>query len=191
MRKIVILASGSGTNTANIVRYFNFNEKSNAIVNVVLSNNKNAKVLDKATKLKTGAFSFNKAAFNNGNVLQFLKAIEPDLIVLAGFLWKIPLEIIETFPQKIINIHPSLLPKYGGKGMYGMNVHEAVAANKETETGITIHYVNEAYDQGAIIFQSKTSISSVESALEIASKVHKLEQEHFPIIIEKILNEQI
>ena len=116
-----------------------------------------------------------------------LQSLNPDLIVLAGFLWKIPESITNAFPNKIINIHPALLPKYGGKGMYGMNVHNAVLENKEPETGITIHYVNAHYDEGAIIHQAKTSISPKDSADDIASKVHQLEYEYFPKVIDDIL----
>jgi len=106
---------------------------------------------------------------------------------LAGFLWKFPEHILNEFPNKVINVHPALLPKYGGKGMYGMHVHKAIVANKETETGITIHYVNEHYDEGAIIFQAKCEVNTLDSAEDVASKIHELEMEHFPKVVEKIL----
>jgi phosphoribosylglycinamide formyltransferase-1 len=115
--------------------------------------------------------------------------IQPDLIILAGFLLKFPSNCIEAFPNKIINIHPALLPKYGGKGMYGMNVHRAVVENKEAETGITIHYVNENYDEGNIIFQTSVSLSGEETPDDVANKIHELEQAHFPVIIEEIINQ--
>src|SRR5690606_4409420 len=141
--------------------------------------------------LNVSAFSFNKVALMNGDVLNLLKSSKPDLIVLAGFLWKFPEAILDEFPGKVINIHPALLPKYGGKGMYGMHVHEAVVANKEIETGITIHYVNEHYDEGAIIFQAKCYLDTLDNAEDVAKKIHALEMEHFPKVVEKILKSQI
>ena len=121
------------------------------------------------------------------HVLDLLKKSNPDLIVLAGFLWKIPETILKEFPNKIINIHPALLPKYGGKGMYGIHVHQAVLDNKETETGITIHYVNENYDEGAIIFQAKCKVELDDTVEIVAEKIHELEMEHFPKVVESIL----
>ncbi|WP_108422420.1 phosphoribosylglycinamide formyltransferase [Flagellimonas amoyensis] len=186
MKQIVILASGSGSNAENIITYFK--EKPLATVSAVLSNKHTAKVLDRCDRLEVPAFYFNKIAFTKSDaVVEALKSLQPDLIVLAGFLWKIPSNIIEAFPNKIINIHPALLPKYGGKGMYGAKVHQAVKENGETETGITIHYVNEHYDEGAIIFQSKTAVEPSDNPDSIAEKVHQLEYEHFPKVIEKLL----
>ncbi|NAY91802.1 phosphoribosylglycinamide formyltransferase [Muricauda sp. JGD-17] len=186
MKRIVILASGSGSNAENIITYFRENQQ--VEVAAVLTNKRTAQVLERCDKLKTPAFYFNKSAFvNSGAVVQLIKSLNPDLIVLAGFLWKIPSKIIYAFPNKIINIHPALLPKYGGKGMYGAHVHEAVKKNKESETGITIHYVNENYDEGAIIHQAKTLIAPTDDACDIAQKVHQLEYEHFPKVIEKLL----
>ncbi len=117
-----------------------------------------------------------------------MASLTPDLIVLAGFLWKIPQQLVHAFPNKIINIHPALLPKYGGKGMYGMHVHKAVKENNETETGITIHYVNENYDEGAIIHQAKTTVLPEDTPESISEKIHQLEFEHFPSVIEKLLS---
>jgi phosphoribosylglycinamide formyltransferase-1 len=186
MKRIVIFASGSGTNAENLITYFN--QKGHARVVLVLSNNPNAKVLERAQRLKVPSLSFNKMAFTETEeVLGTLKAFNPDLIVLAGFLWKFPERILNEFPNKVINIHPALLPKYGGKGMYGMHVHEAVVKNKETETGITIHYVNEHYDEGAIIFHAKCKVSPKDSPENVASKIHELEMEHFPKVVESIL----
>ncbi|RLK03311.1 formyltetrahydrofolate-dependent phosphoribosylglycinamide formyltransferase [Tenacibaculum discolor] len=185
MKRIVIFASGSGSNAENIIKYFNSTKT--AIVTHVLSNNQHAKVFDRCEKLNIDASLFDRESFSkNDTVLNFLLA-EADIIVLAGFLWRIPSKIVDAFPNKIINIHPALLPKYGGKGMYGMNVHNAVKENNETETGITIHYVNENYDEGAIIFQAKTPISSEDTPETIAQKVHELEYEHFPKIIEEVI----
>jgi len=187
MKRIVIFASGSGTNAENLIKFFHNRE--NASVIQVLSNNPRAKVLNRCKKLKVSALSFNKIAFTETNdVLQILKNSQPDLIILAGFLWKFPEKILNHFPNKIINIHPALLPKYGGKGMYGMYVHEAVVNNKEKETGITIHYVNEHYDEGAIIFQSKCTVLATDSAEDVASKIHELEMKHFPEVVNSLLN---
>lgn len=186
MKQIVILASGGGSNTENIITYFRDNPDIH--VAAVLTNKSNAKVLERCDRLNVPAFYFNKSAFKQSAVLvDVLKGLNTDLLVLAGFLWKVPENIIAEYPNKIINIHPALLPKYGGKGMYGENVHKAIKENGETETGITIHYVNENYDEGAIIFQAKTPVEPSDDVESIAHKVHDLEYEHFPRIIEKIL----
>ena len=186
MKRIVILASGSGSNAENIIAHFK--EDPAVEVSAVLANKRSAQVLDRCERLGVPAFYFNKKAFMGSDALVgLLKSLAPDLIVLAGFLWKIPENIIEAFPNQIINIHPALLPKYGGKGMYGGHVHQAVKDNAETETGITIHYVNERYDEGAIIFQAKTAVEPSDDADAIAAKVHQLEYEHFPKVIEKLL----
>ena len=188
MKRVVIFASGSGSNAENLIKFFHNSD--NASVVQVLTNNPHAKVLDRCKRLKVSALSFNRIAFTQTeDVLNILKSSNPDLIVLAGFLWKFPENILKNFPNKVINIHPALLPKFGGKGMYGMNVHKAVVENKETETGITIHYVNENYDEGAIIFQAKCKIEASDSAEDVATKIHKLEMEHFPKVIDRLLNE--
>lgn len=188
MKRIVIFASGSGTNAENLITFFQ--NSNNISVIQVLTNNPHAKVLERAKKLHVSALSFNQIAFTKTNdVLNILKAAQPDLIVLAGFLWKFPEHILKEFPNKVINVHPALLPKYGGKGMYGMHVHNAVVANKEAETGITIHYVNEHYDEGAIIFQAKCNLEVNDTAEDVASKIHELEMEHFPKVVEKLLND--
>jgi phosphoribosylglycinamide formyltransferase-1 len=187
MKRIVIFASGSGSNAENIISFFS--EKSQAEVVAVLTNKSAAVVLERCDRLGVPGFYFNKPAFRESDaVLRLLKGLDTDLIVLAGFLWKVPTHLIEAFPNKIINIHPALLPKYGGKGMYGDRVHQAVKDNKETETGITIHYVNENYDEGAIIFQAKTKVEASDTPESIAQKVHQLEYEHFPQVIEKVLS---
>ncbi|WP_438426076.1 phosphoribosylglycinamide formyltransferase [Aquimarina macrocephali] len=186
MKRIIIFASGSGTNAENIIKYFH--ERKIAEVTHVFSNNLRAKVLKRAHALKVKALHFDKESFYDTNeVLNILKDAKPDIIVLAGFLWIFPKKIIEIFPDKVINVHPALLPKYGGKGMYGHHVHEAVIRNKEKESGITIHYVNEHYDEGAIVFQAKTSISEGDSADDVAQAIHKLEYKYFPIVIEELL----
>ncbi|MWW24507.1 phosphoribosylglycinamide formyltransferase [Algibacter lectus] len=187
MKRIVIFASGSGTNAENLIKFFHNRE--NASVIQVLTNNPHAKVLDRAKKLKVSALSFNKIAISETeDVLNILKAAKPDLIVLAGYLWKFPDNILAAFPNKVINVHPALLPNYGGKGMYGMHVHNAVIANKEKETGITIHYVNEHYDEGTVIFQAKCNITETDTANDVAAKIHQLEMEHFPQVVNDILS---
>ncbi|KJD36614.1 phosphoribosylglycinamide formyltransferase [Tamlana sedimentorum] len=186
MKRVVIFASGSGSNAENLIKFFHNSD--NVSVIQVLTNNPHAKVLERAKKLKVSAFSFNKIAFTQtSDVLNFLKVAKPDLIVLAGFLWKFPEFILKEFENKVINVHPALLPKFGGKGMYGMNVHEAVVKNKEIETGITIHYVNENYDEGAIIFQAKCDVSPSDTAEDVAVKIHELEMKHFPKVVQKLL----
>ena len=186
MKKIVLFASGSGTNAENIILYFN--QKLTAKVVSVFCNNPNAKVLDRAKNLNVPTVVFSKEELNIGFVLNKLEKYKPDLIVLAGFLWQFPASIIEKYPNSIINIHPALLPKYGGKGMYGMKVHAAVLEKNEPETGITIHYVNEHYDEGNIIFQQSVKIDDCKTPEEIAAKIHELEHKHFPMVIEEILN---
>ena len=189
MKRIVIFASGSGSNAENLIKFFQNRE--NASVIQVLTNNPHAKVLERCKKLNVSALSFNRTAFyKSDDVLNILKASQPDLIILAGFLWKFPEFILKEFLNKVINIHPALLPNYGGKGMYGINVHKAVVANKETETGITIHYVNENYDEGTVIFQAKCNVLPTDSADDVAEKIHVLEMKHFPRVIDKILMEE-
>ena len=186
MRNILLFASGAGTNAENIILHF---KKSNiGKVVAVFCNKPNAKVLDKAKQLQVATVVFSKEDFNSELFLQKLDVFKPDLIVLAGFLWQLPEYFIKSYTDKIINIHPALLPKYGGKGMYGMNVHQSVLENKEKETGITIHYVNEHYDEGKIIFQQSVSVENCKTAEEIAIKIHELEHKYFPTIIQEILN---
>lgn len=185
-KKIVIFASGSGTNAENIIKYFKGSGK--AEVEAVFSNKKSAKVLRRAHDHDVKALYFDRdALYSSNEVLNLLKDMKPDLIVLAGFLWVFPDTILKEFPNKVINLHPALLPKYGGKGMYGMNVHRAVLENKEPETGISIHYVNEKYDEGKIIFQATTPVDPNDSAEDVAQKIHQLEYAHFPKVIEKLL----
>ena len=154
-----------------------------------MCNNERAKVFERCKRLNVSCMLFSKELFYKEDYILELLKNKADLIVLAGFLWKIPQKIIDIFPDKIINIHPALLPKYGGKGMYGMNIHKEVAKNKEIETGITIHFVNENYDEGTIIFQAKTVLNEVDTPETIAQKIHLLEQNHFPSVIENIILE--
>jgi len=187
MLRIVIFASGSGTNAENIIKHFK--NSLLATTTWVISNNTKAGVLERAKKLGVPSKIYNRKEMLTESFLDFLKK-EADFIVLAGFLLRVPETIIKAFPDNIINIHPALLPKYGGKGMYGMNVHEAVVANNEPVTGITIHYVNEHYDEGAIIFQKSVALTQSDNAAGVAAKIHVLEQENFPHVIEQILKEK-
>ena len=184
MKNIVLFASGNGSNAEEIIRYFKKNNQGTVVA--IFSNKPDAKVLDRAKNHNIPSVVFNKAQLNEGFVLEKLHQFQPDLIVLAGFLLKFPESILKEYP-KVINIHPALLPKYGGKGMYGMNVHQAVLENDEKETGITIHYVNEHYDEGEFIFQKNVSIVNCKTPEEIAQKIHELEMKYFPKEIEKLL----
>ncbi|WP_282075035.1 phosphoribosylglycinamide formyltransferase [Maribacter aquivivus] len=188
-KKIILFASGSGSNVENIANYFKLRD--DVTICCVLTNKSDAKVIERCNRLEINALFFNRQAFSKSDFISnMLQSLEPDLIVLAGFLWKIPEAITNAFPNQIINIHPALLPKYGGKGMYGMHVHNAVKEQQETETGITIHYVNAHYDEGAIIKQAKAPIDTNDTAEDIASKVHQLEYEYFPKVIDEILSKQ-
>jgi phosphoribosylglycinamide formyltransferase-1 len=189
MKKILIFASGSGTNAENIIQYFE--KKDTGTVVAVFTNNSNAKVIDRAKKFQVPTVIFSKDELNTGKTLQLILNFHPDLIVLAGFLLKFPENIIKAYPNSIINIHPALLPKFGGKGMYGMHIHNAVIENKEIETGITIHYVNENYDEGNIIFQQCVSLSETDTPESVAAKIHTLEQHYFPEVIEKLLTSNL
>tara|TARA_R110001592_G_scaffold138519_3_gene357874 strand:+ start:953 stop:1528 length:576 start_codon:yes stop_codon:yes gene_type:complete len=185
-KKIAIFASGSGSNAENIFNYFKTN--GDVSVSLILTNSPNTGVVERANRLDIPFVVFNKNSFQNTNeIVKLLQENEIDLVVLAGFLWLIPENLIEAFPNKIINIHPALLPKYGGKGMFGDNVHKAVVENKETETGITIHFVNQHYDEGKVIFQAKCEVLPTDTFDEVASKIHVLEYEHFPKVIADLL----
>ena len=186
MKYIVIFASGSGSNAQKIVEYFSKSEIARVVM--IYSNRADAYVLQRAYKLNIPSVVFDKVDFHETDlILNQLNQLQPDLIVLAGFLWKIPEKIVHAFPKKIVNIHPALLPKYGGKGMYGDRVHRAVIENCEKESGITIHYVNENYDEGAFILQAKIEIDDDETPETLANKVHELEHKYYPSIIEQIL----
>ena len=184
MKNIVLFASGNGSNAEEIIKFFKNSEIGKVVA--IFSNKAEAKVLDRAKNHNIPSVVFNKTQLNEGFVLEQLHSFQPDLIVLAGFLLKFPESILKEYP-KVINIHPALLPKYGGKGMYGMNVHQAVLGNKEKETGITIHYVNEHYDEGEFIFQKAVNIEDCKTAEEIANKVHELEHQYFPEVIGKLI----
>ncbi len=190
IKRIVIFASGNGTNAQTIIEYFQ--NKEIARVTLVLSNKKDAKVLDRAKNLGVATASFTKEELQNSHKIHnILEKENPCLIILAGFLLKFPNSILKQFPNRVINIHPALLPKYGGKGMYGMRVHQAVVENCEKETGITIHYVNENYDEGAVIFQKSIAVFNNDTPETIAQKIHTLEHKHFPVVIENLLRSHI
>ena len=183
---ILIFASGNGSNAENIIRYFN---DRNTVINwTIVTNNPNAGVIEKSKKLNIPYLIFEKKDFVNERVLNLASEMNPSLIILAGFLLKISLRLINRFPNKIINIHPSLLPKYGGKGMYGMNVHKKVLKNKEIESGISIHYVNKNYDEGKIIFQKSVTIKYPCDAETLSKDINKVEMKYFPMVISKLLN---
>lgn len=190
MIKVAIFASGSGSNAENIVNYF---KNDNTVeIALIISNKYDAFVHERAKKSEIESVTFPKNDFEASNkVIDYLKKKDINFIVLAGFLLKVPQNILDAYPKRIINIHPALLPKYGGKGMYGDNVHKAVVEAKETESGITIHYVNENYDEGAIIFQAKCPVEKDDTYEDVAEKVHSLEYEHFPKIIKKVIESGI
>ncbi|MCU4162692.1 phosphoribosylglycinamide formyltransferase [Carboxylicivirga caseinilyticus] len=187
MKKIVLFASGSGSNVENIAKYFE--EKGTVEIKGVFCNNPNAYVIERCDNLGIPCRVFSRNEFrDNLEILNELRELKPDLIVLAGFLWLIPSAYIQQFSDKIINIHPALLPKYGGKGMYGHHVHQSVVDNKEKESGITIHYVNEHYDEGQVIKQVSCKVEPSDSADDVAAKVHELEYIYFPQTIDELLN---
>ncbi|WP_330443229.1 phosphoribosylglycinamide formyltransferase [Flavobacterium sp. C4GT6] len=186
MKNIVLFASGGGSNAEKIMEYFGKKDEFNVVG--LFTNNPNAGAISRAKSYNVPVFVFNREELNGDFVLKNVQNLNPDVIVLAGFLWKFPSNIIAQYPDKVVNIHPALLPKYGGKGMYGIHVHTAVLENKEEESGITIHYVNDNYDEGNIIFQAKVKVSDCTSPQEVASRVLALEHEHFPRVIEEFLS---
>lgn len=188
MKRLAIFASGSGSNAEQITNYFHNNE-SEVSVDLILTNKPKAYVLERAKKLGVESKVFDRASFYQSNeIVDLLISRKIDLVVLAGFLWLVPKSLITAFPDRIVNIHPALLPKYGGKGMYGEHVHRAVVSNKEKESGITIHLVDEIYDNGAILRQEKCEVSTTDTSDQVAEKIHELEYEYFPKTIEEYLS---
>ncbi|WP_028667564.1 phosphoribosylglycinamide formyltransferase [Runella zeae] len=186
-KRIAIFASGSGSNAEKIAEYFT--NHPTIEVSLILSNNPQAGVIARARKFQIPVVLFDRKTFYETNkITELLQNQHIDLIVLAGFMMLIPEEMVKAFPQKMVNIHPALLPKYGGKGMYGHFVHEAVVAAHETESGITIHFVNEHYDEGGIIFQASCPVVSADTPEDVAQKVQVLEHKHYPAVIEKALS---
>jgi len=187
-KSIAVFASGSGTNAENIIRYFEDNETIR--VSCVLTNNPDAMVIQRAMKLGVPVKIIDRTSFYSTNrIVEFLMSKKIDLIVLAGFLWLVPPNLLNQFSGRVINIHPALLPKYGGKGMYGPKVHVAVSESGDTQSGITIHFVNEIYDAGNSIFQARCTIKPHEEPDSIAEKVHELEYTHYPKVITQVINE--
>ena len=186
MRNIALFASGSGTNAEKIITYFS--NRNTAKVSLVMSNNRQAMVLKRAEAHNIRTVFFERKEFYvTGKVLRYLLLYKIDFIVLAGFLWLVPENIIEQYPGRIINIHPALLPAYGGKGMYGDTVHKAVIASRDKESGITIHYVNKLYDKGDVIFQERCEVDPSDTPETLANKVHTLEYANYPKIIEDLV----
>ncbi len=187
MINAAIFASGEGTNAENIIKHFTNDPRIK--IKLVITNKDDAGVVARAEKYKKNVQIISKEALNNysDKIIEFLQTEKIDLIILAGFLLKIPEAFVKAFPNKIVNIHPALLPKYGGKGMYGMNVHKAVIENKETESGISIHFVNEEYDKGELILQAKCNVDPNDTPKTLAKKIRELEHEYFPKAIEKLL----
>ena len=184
--RLAILGSGNGTNAQQISEYFA--GRTDVVVACIIYNKRDAYIAERAKNLGIESHYFGRADFyENHAVSRYLAAKQVDWVILAGFLWLVPEEMLTAYPGRIINIHPALLPKYGGKGMYGHHVHEAVKAAGETETGITIHYVNNVIDGGQIIEQFKTTLTPDDTIADIEAKIHVLEQENFPQVIERVL----
>ena len=185
MKRLSIFVSGNGTNLQRIAEYF-ANNPEVEIANVVCNNPK-AYSIERAKNLGIPLRMITKEEFKGEAFIKEMQILDIDLIVLAGFLWKIPEALVKVFPKRIVNIHPALLPKYGGKGFYGEHVHEAVVAAKEAQSGITVHYVNEIYDNGEIILQARVALDENETPDSLAAKIHQLEQAYFPVAIEQVL----
>lgn len=188
MKNIAIFASGSGTNAENLIRFFRTSRFGR--VNLVLTNNPGAGVIGRARSLGVETVPFDKQTlYQTTRILDLLLDKGTDLVLLAGFLWLVPSPILDQFRGRIINIHPALLPKYGGKGMYGRHVHEAVITSGDSISGITIHHVNPSYDEGAIIFQATCEVDPGDNPETLAGKVHRLEYEHYPRVVEEMLQQ--
>ncbi|MFN4809220.1 MAG: phosphoribosylglycinamide formyltransferase [Bacteroidota bacterium] len=189
MKRIAIFASGTGSNAQKILSHFKTSNKIE--VALIVSNKTNAGVLNFAKEYSVPTLIIDREKFLKGDgYVPELQAAKIDWIILAGFLWKIPVSLLNHWEKRIINIHPALLPKYGGKGMYGEAVHRAVLAANEKESGITIHYVDEQYDHGATIFQATCSVLSTDLVENLAEKIHALEHLHYPVVIEKVILSQ-
>lgn len=187
MKKIAILASGEGTNAERIIRYFK--EKEEARVVVVIASRATAGVIGRAERLDVPCRVVTSAGFASGEALEVLQEFGVDFVVLAGFLLRIPDDLLQAYPHRMVNIHPSLLPKFGGKGMYGIHVHEAVLAAGEQKSGITIQYINEHYDEGDYIFQAECPVLPDDTPETLAARVHQLEYQYYPEVIEKLTAE--
>ena len=187
--RLAVFASGSGSNAENIFNYFSSNK--NVEIAIIISNKADAYVHKRAERLGIASLTMSKSDLSDSEkMLSLLRKYQIDFIILAGYLLRIPIGLIEVYPNRIVNIHPALLPKFGGKGMYGDRVHEAVVEAGEKESGITVHYVNEHYDEGDVVFQAKCPVLEKDSPNTVASKVHALEYKHFPSVIDRILREE-
>lgn len=185
--KLAIFASGNGTNAEQITEYFS--GRTDVVVDVIVYNRRDAFVATRAERLGIEARYFKKSDFmESDKVVDFLRDRGVDYVILAGFLLLVPENLLKAFPQRIVNIHPALLPKYGGKGMYGHIVHEAVVSNHESETGITVHVVDDRYDCGTALFQARCLVNPNDSADDVAAKIHLLEKEYFPRVIDAFVN---
>ena len=189
MKNLVIFASGSGSNAEKIFEYFK--DSNEVLITHIFSNNPEAGVISRAERLAIPCTIFTRSEYKDGTLLKKIQSLNTQWVILAGFLWLIPTEFIQAFPQRIVNLHPALLPKFGGKGMYGHFVHEAVKAAGEFETGITIHWVNEHYDEGKTIAQYRCEVLPQDNASDIAFKIHQLEQKFVPSTIEQVINNEI
>ena len=188
MIKIAVFASGNGTNAENLISHFNTCPPRGGQVSLVVCNRRGARVIYRASRAGVPVEVMSRDEINNPHtMLALLDRYSVDAIVLAGFLLMVPPFLVEAYRGRIINIHPSLLPRYGGRGMYGMNVHRAVVAAGDNATGITIHHVNERYDDGAVIFQATTAVAPGDTSEDVERKVHLLEREHFPRVVEEAL----
>ncbi len=188
MKNIAIFASGSGTNTENLIRFFRTSQLGR--IRIVLTNRSEAGVIERVQSLGIESIVFTREQFYDSNeVIELLFERDIDFIVLAGFLWLVPDILLESYENKIVNIHPALLPKHGGKGMYGNHVHQAVIDAGEKESGISIHYVNREYDEGDIIFQAHCAVEPDDTPATLAGRIHELEYVHFPVVIENLLKE--
>lgn len=188
MKKIAIFASGSGSNAENLVHYFSHHPLIE--VSLVVSDRKNAFVHERMKRLGVPCFYMPATDFQNGSVLKILKEYSIDYVILAGFLKLVPTDLIRAFPNRMVNIHPALLPAFGGKGMYGMHVHEAVVASGASQSGITIHFVNENYDEGEVIARFETPVLPSDTPADVAAKIHELEMKWFPVVIEQLITEK-
>lgn len=188
MKKIAIFASGSGSNAENLVHYFSHHPLIE--VSLVISDRKNAFVHERMKRLGVPCFYMPATDFQNGSVLKILKEYSIDYVILAGFLKLVPTDLIRAFPNRMVNIHPALLPAFGGKGMYGMHVHEAVVASGASQSGITIHFVNENYDEGEVIARFETPVLPSDTPADVAAKIHELEMKWFPVVIEQLITEK-
>jgi phosphoribosylglycinamide formyltransferase-1 len=187
MKRIAILASGEGTNAENLINYFRTSNSGRVVL--VLTNKPGAGVIARARTLEVETVVFDREQFyQTGGIVALLQERRVDFIVLAGFLWLVPSQLLKAYEGRVINIHPALLPKYGGKGMYGNQVHQAVIESGDSQSGITIHQVNQAYDEGAVIFQATCPVEKNDTPESLASKVHSLEYSHFPVVVEELLN---